>query len=154
MTAQRLNSKYPNFFLGGYISNLIDNPDKPYISIAMKSYDEKSSDTVFIMIFKQAGYGKNKYPNPTATIVKDAFEKQRPIACVYYNDGNGGNKMSCCYTNFSVKDDKPSEPLDGQLSFFDDEETEHTQEPAPMAKAVSYPVRVSTETDTDDEFPF
>ncbi len=80
---------YPNFFLGGYISNLIDNPDKPYISIAMKSYDDKSSDTVFIMIFKQAGYGRNKYPNPTATIVKDAFEKQCPIACVYYNDGNG-----------------------------------------------------------------
>lgn len=137
MTAQRLNSKYPNFFLGGYISNLIDNPDKPYISIAMKSYDDKSSDTVFIMIFKQAGYGKNKYPNPTATIVKDAFEKQRPIACVYYNDGNGGNKMSCCYTNFSATDN-----------------VEQAQKTAPTDNAVSHPIRVSAETDTDDEFPF
>ena len=134
MTAQKLNNLYANYFLGGYISNLIDNPDKPYISIAMKSYDDKASDTVFIMIFKQAGYGKNKYPNPTATIVKDAFEKQCPIACVYYNDGNGGNKMSCCYTNFTASG--------------------FTQKPAPKEDAALHPVRVSTETDNDDEFPF
>ena len=137
MTAQRLNSKYPNFFLGGYISNLIDNPDKPYISIAMKSYDDKSSNTVFIMIFKQAGYGKSKYPNPTATIVKDAFEKQCPIACVYYNDGNGGNKMSCCYTNFTATGN-----------------AEQAQKTAPTENAVFHPVAVSAVTDSDDEFPF
>lgn len=124
MVTQKLNNVHTNYFLGGYISNLIDNPEKPYISISMKSYDDKASKTVFIMIFKQSGYGDSKYPNPTAKVVKDAYEKQRPIACVYYDDGRGGNKMSCCYTNFSVKDDEPSKPLDGQLCFFDDEEAE------------------------------
>ena len=136
MTAQKLNNLYTNYFLGGYISNLIDNPDKPYISIAMKSYDDKASDTVFIMIFKQAGYGKNKYPNPTATIVKDAFEKQCPIACVYYNDGNGGNKMSCCYTNFTATGN-----------------TGQAQKHEPADNTAFRPVAVSVATD-DDEFPF
>ena len=52
MVTQKLNNLYENYFLGGYISNLIDNPDKPYLSIAMKSYDREKSKTVFIMIFK------------------------------------------------------------------------------------------------------
>ena len=131
MTSQRLNSKYPNFFLGGYISNLIDNPDKPYISIAMKSYNSKSRKTIFIMVFRFSGYNDNKYPNPTVQVVKDAFEKQCPIACAYYNDG-GGNKMSCCYTNFTAAGN-----------------AEQAQE-----TAVFHPVAVSAVTDNDDEFPF
>lgn len=68
------------------------------------------------MIFKMSGYGDNKYPNPTAQIVKDAFEKHIPISCVYYDDGKGGNKMSCCYANFSA--DKYSEvAVDGEMPF-------------------------------------
>ena len=137
MTAQRLNNLYDNYFLGGYINNLIDNPDKHYISIAMKSYDDESSDTIFIMIFKQTGYGRNKYPNPTAMIVKDAFEKQCPIACVYYNDGNGGNKMSCCYTNFT----STGKAGLAQRSLKNDNATFH-------------PIAVSAATDNDEEFPF
>jgi len=109
MLKQKLNNTYTNYFLGGYISNLIDKPDKPYISICMKSYDKETSENVFIMVFKNAGYGENKYPNPLAQIVKDAFEKHIPICCVYYNDNGKGNKMSCCYTNFSV--DKNAENI-------------------------------------------
>ena len=116
MLSQKLNNIYENYFLGGYISNLIDNPDKPYLSIAMKSYDREKSKTVFIMIFRMSGYGDNKYPNPTAQIVKDAFEKHIPICCVYYNDNGQGNKMSCCYANFSVE--KYAEVTDdGDLPF-------------------------------------
>ena len=37
MVTQKLNNVHTNYFLGGYISNLIDNPEKPYISISMKS---------------------------------------------------------------------------------------------------------------------
>lgn len=103
MLEQKLNNRYDNHFLGGYISNLIDNPEKSYISISMKSYDQEKSKTIFIMVFRMSGYGDNKYPNPTAKIVKDAFEKRVPIACVYYDDGKGGNKMSCCYTNFTAE---------------------------------------------------
>jgi len=137
MTAQRLNNKYPTYFLGGYISNLIDNPDKSFISIAMKSYNSTSRKTIFIMVFRFSGYNDNKYPNPTVQVVKDAFEKQCPIACVYYNDGNGGNKMSCCYTNFTATGN-----------------AEQAQKPAPTENAVFHPVAVSAVTDTDDEFPF
>jgi hypothetical protein len=116
MVTQKLNNFYSNYFLGGYISNLIDNPVKSYISISMKSFNSESSETIFIMVYRKAGYGDKKYPNPMAKIVKDAFEKHIPICCVYYNDNGKGNKMSCCYANFSV--DKYAEVTnDGNLPF-------------------------------------
>ena len=102
MLTQKLKKIYENYFLGGYISNLIDNPDKSYISIAMKSFNNESSKTIFIMVYRKSGYGDNQYINPMVKIVKDAFEKHIPICCVYYNDNGRGNKMSCCYANFSV----------------------------------------------------
>ena len=116
MLTQKLKNKYENYFLGGYISNLIDNPDKSYISISMKSFNDESSKTIFIMVYRKAGYGDNKYINPMVKIVKDAFEKHIPISCVYYDDGKGGNKMSCCYANFSV--DKYAEvPVADEMPF-------------------------------------
>ena len=116
MVTQKLNNLYENYFLGGYISNLIDNPDKSYISISMKSFNDESSKTIFIMVYRKAGYGDNKYINPMVKIVKDAFEKHIPICCVYYNDNGKGNKMSCCYANFSA--DKYAEVSnDGEMPF-------------------------------------
>ena len=79
MLTQKLKNIYENYFLGGYISNLIDNPDKSYISISMKSFNDESSKTIFIMVYRKAGYGDNKYTNPMVKIVKDAFEKQQII---------------------------------------------------------------------------
>jgi hypoxanthine phosphoribosyltransferase len=71
MVTQKLKNIYENYFLGGYISNLIDNPDKSYISIAMKSFNSEKSETIFIMVYRKAGYGDNKYINPMVKIVKD-----------------------------------------------------------------------------------
>ena len=79
MLTQKSKNKYENYFLGGYISNLIDNPDKSYVSISMKSFNDESSKTIFIMVYRKAGYGDNKYTNPMVKIVKDAFEKHIPI---------------------------------------------------------------------------
>ena len=116
MLTQKLKNIYENYFLGGYISNLIDNPDKSYISISMKSFNDESSKTIFIMVYRKAGYGDNKHPNPMAKVVKDAFEKHIPISCVYYNDNGKGNKMSCCYANFSA--DKYAEvPVGDEMPF-------------------------------------
>ena len=136
MLTQKLNNIHTNYFLGGYISNLIDNPSKPYISIAMKSYDSEKSKTIFIMVFRMSGYGNSKYPNPTAQIVKDAFEKRIPISCVYYDDGKGGNKMSCCYANFSASAPTKTEDITN---------TEHK---------IGIPAEDFALLDDDDELPF
>ena len=55
MVTQKLKNIYENYFLGGYISNLIDNPDKSYISIAMKSFNSENSETIFILVYRKAG---------------------------------------------------------------------------------------------------
>ena len=116
MLSQKINNICENYFLGGYISTLIDDPEKSYISISMKSFNDKSCKTILIMVFRKAGYGDNKYPNPMIKIVKDAFEKNIPICCVYYNDNGKGNKMSCCYANFSA--DKYAEvPVGEEMPF-------------------------------------
>ncbi len=86
-----------NKFLGSYITGLKDYPDRSYISISLKD----GTETVYIMIFKQAGYGKKKYNNPLVKIITDAYYKSIPIACVY-TEGESCNVMLCAYTNFSV----------------------------------------------------
>lgn len=92
-----------NYFLGGYIISLNDYEDRSYISIGMKSSSKNGSEPVFIMIFRQCGYGNKKYDNPTIKIILDAFEKGLPIACVY-NHNAQRNVMLCAYTNFSLND--------------------------------------------------
>ena len=85
-----------NKFLGGYINSLNNYPERSYISIGVKDDNE----TIYIMIFKKCGYGKNKYTNPTVKIVMDAFDKGIPIAFVY-TESEQSNVMLCAYTNFS-----------------------------------------------------
>lgn len=101
MKAQKLNNKKDNYFIGGYITNLIAYPDRSYISISMKSFNETSEETIYIMIFKKCGFGSKKYSNPTIKILEDAFAQRLPVACVYYNNGDC-NVMSCCYANFTT----------------------------------------------------
>ena len=99
----KLKSEKQNYFLGGYILGLKDYSDRPYISISMKSADSSGrGETVFIMIFKTAGFGVNKYANPLVDIIRKAKEQNIPIACVYYK-GDNCNIMSACYANFTAE---------------------------------------------------
>ena len=111
MLKTKLSNKKTNYFLGGYILDLKPFPDRSYISIAMKSYNEKNPDgeTVFIMIYKKSGFGDKKYDNPSVKVAMDAFAQNIPIACCYYDDIES-NKMVCCYANFTA--DKNKRPQD------------------------------------------
>ena len=103
MQITKLNSDKQNFFLGGYILGLKEYPDRSYISISMKATDSTGNgETVFIMIFKQAGFGTRKYANPTVDIVRKAKEQNIPIACTFYK-GDNCNVMSACYANFTAE---------------------------------------------------
>jgi hypothetical protein len=102
MKSNKLSNDKNNCFLGGYITYLkrfdgIDGNERKYISIKMKDGD----DTIDIMVFKESGYKKKKYPNPLVKLVIDAYEQKLPIACVY-NEQPESNVMECVYTNFSV----------------------------------------------------
>lgn len=107
MTFQKLGTKYQNYFAGGYISSLLtyDTPDdiRSYISftIKVKTGGGGETKTVYIMVYKMAGYGNSKYPNPMINVICDCYEQGRPIACCYYGKDNC-NILACCYTNFSV----------------------------------------------------
>lgn len=105
MLKTKLSKNKENYFLGGYIIDLKPYPEKSYISIAMKSFNAKKDkdEIVFIMIYKKSGFGNNQHPNPSVQIVMDAYEKNIPIACCYYDDGPS-NKMICCYANFTAEE--------------------------------------------------
>lgn len=107
MTFQKLGTKFQNCFAGGYISSLCTYEDpsdtRSYISLGIKVKSGSNGElkTVYIMVYKLAGYGSNKYPNPLIKILCDCYEQGRPIACCYYEKSNC-NIMTCCYANFSV----------------------------------------------------
>lgn len=134
MKAQKLNNKKDNYFIGGYITNLIAYPDRSYISISMKSFNGTDDETIYIMIFKKSGFGNKKYTNPTVKILEDAYSQKVPVACVYYNNGDC-NVMSCCYANFTAN---------GNM--------EYAQEIDPTEE--DFPTRSTAVTDENDEFPF
>lgn len=107
MTFQKLGTKFQNCFAGGYIGSLCTYDDpadtRSYISLGMKvkAGSEGELKTVYIMVYKLAGYGNSKYPNPLIKIICDCYAQGRPIACCYYEKSNC-NIMTCCYANFSV----------------------------------------------------
>ena len=110
MLKTKLSNKKENYFLGGYILDLKAYPERSYISISMNSFDNKKgkNEPVFIMVYKKCGFGDKKYANPLIQIITDAHEKNIPIACCYYNDGDS-NKMICCYANFTAEENKNEE---------------------------------------------
>jgi len=100
----KVGNKLKIAFAGGYISNIVkyEPPEeeyRTYISVDIKvcdtSTDEK--ETIRLMVFKKF----YKSDNPNVKLLIDAFEKQVPVAVVFYH-GPLGNVFQCCYTNFST----------------------------------------------------
>lgn len=94
--AQNKKNGYGNpmrpIFAGGYISSYVELNDKSFDSFDLSLDDEK----VRIMIFHKS----YKTDNPLIKILKDAYAKHIPIACVYY-DSIDGNVLQYAYVNFS-----------------------------------------------------
>ena len=106
-------------FAGGYIANILkyDTPQdtRSYISICLKVLDSTTDETESLMIMvPKKSYGR---PNINIELITDAFEKQVPVAVVFYQSPKA-KFLQFCYTNFSSK---KSEDLD---DFFELDDTE------------------------------
>lgn len=108
MLKQKVNKKSDSYFLGSYILSLKDYPQegKGYVSITLCSYNDNKRENVEVIVYYLAGYPNNRYPNPSIPIVKECWEKNLPIACVYYDNEGRVNIMQACYSNFSVKSEE------------------------------------------------
>lgn len=105
MVFQKLGTKYPNYFYGGYISSLLKFEDadntKSYMSIGVNTNYKGKPQNIKIMVYKEKGYKDKKYPNPAIKIICDCYEQGKPIAICYYDKGSSKIE-SVTYTNFSV----------------------------------------------------
>ena len=91
------------YFVGSYIRNIIDYADRSYISVMLSPGNKgEAGAPIYIMVFKETGF-KKKVTNPMVQILRDAFVNRMPVACVYYDNGQG-NVMQCVYTNFFILD--------------------------------------------------